>query len=85
MKPDLNYKKKATENLEIQERYVPIYHEARILLISPTLEDVAEAKKALRRKGVPANARVNFQQWPEPNTNYYLIAGWYDEEDEDGD
>jgi hypothetical protein len=71
----------ATEHLQIQHRVEPKTYQTRIMVESPKLMDLSIAHSRLLEDGVPQDALLSFVQWNVPDTNYYIVATWTDEED----
>jgi len=64
------------DHLTVQGVDIPRTYRKRVLLVSPTMDDLTRARQQLLRAGAPADARVHFIQWPQPATNYYVVATW---------
>lgn len=65
-----------TEHLEVQGVDIPRTYRKRVLLMSPSVDDLGRARQQLLRAGAPGDARVHFVQWNTPPTNYYVVATW---------
>lgn len=67
-----------TEHLVVQGVDIPRTYRKRVLLVSPSVDDLGRARQQLLRAGAPGDARVHFVQWNTPPTNYYVVATWQD-------
>jgi len=72
----LEWENQPTEHLEVQGVDIPRTYRKRVLLVSPSVDDLGRAREQLTHAGVPPDARVHFIQWNQPATNYYVIATW---------
>ena len=64
------------ENLEIQESNIPAIQYRRMILQSPTVNDLSIVKEKMLEAGIPENAEISFSQWNTPSTNWYIYASW---------
>ena len=74
----LEWESQPTEHLEVQGVDIPRTYRKRVLLVSPSVDDLGRVRQQLHRAGVPGDARVHFVQWNQPPTNYYVVATWQD-------
>lgn len=65
-----------SENMDTQKSTVPKINYVRILLIDPSISDLSKCQEVLKKKGVPSDAKIEFQRWNTPSNNWYVFATW---------
>ena len=65
-----------SDNMGAQKSTIPQINYVRMLLIDPDVSDLVKCQKALKEKGVPSDAKIEFSRWNSPSNNWYIFASW---------
>lgn len=63
-------------NFELQDAKTPAIQWRRMMLKSPTVEDLKTAYEKLMEEDIPKDATIEFVRWNAPDTNWYIHVSW---------